>query len=72
MDSQDFVAALARAAKSRQEIKSSEESVYGQKNISYSLMNILIKLVKDKKLTKMIKKAPEVLAAVTAAAAYAA
>jgi hypothetical protein len=68
MDSQDFVAALARAAKSWQEIKSSEESVFGQKNISYSLINILIKVGKDKKLTKMMKKTTEVMVAVTAAA----
>jgi hypothetical protein len=41
-ESQDFVAPLARAAKSQQEIKSSE------KNISYSQRNTLIKAVKER------------------------
>jgi hypothetical protein len=40
---------LSRAAKSRQEIKSSLESKYGDKNMSESQINSLIKAVKDNK-----------------------
>ncbi len=51
-----FVDALSRATKSRRDIKSLVESGYGDKNISYRVINSLIKTVKDKKFTKMTKR----------------
>jgi hypothetical protein len=48
----DFFGVLTRAAKSQQEIKSSVKSAYGDKNMSYSFIDSLIKAVKDEKFTK--------------------
>ncbi len=59
-EAQDFAAALARAAESQREIKSSE------KNMSYSLRNTLIKAVKDKKLAKMTERTTDIVVAVAA------
>ncbi len=60
-----IIAMLASAAKS-QEIKSSVESAYGDKNMSCSLINSLIKAVKDVKFTKMTKKTAYVVVSVAA------
>jgi hypothetical protein len=54
----NFVAALPRTAKSLREIKSLVESAYGDKNVSNSLRNSLVKAVKDKIDTKRRKGPP--------------
>jgi hypothetical protein len=43
------------------------ESVYGDKNMYYNQLNSLIKAVKNKKITTMAKRTPNVVVAVTAA-----
>jgi hypothetical protein len=45
----NFVVVLARTAKSLREIKSLVESASRDKNVSNSLINSLVKAVKDKK-----------------------
>jgi hypothetical protein len=47
----DFVAVLARARKSRKEIKPLVDAAYGDKAISISQINRIIKAVKDGKST---------------------
>ncbi len=47
----DFVAALARAGKSRKEIKPFLDAAYGDKTLSISQINRIIKAVKDGKST---------------------
>ncbi len=48
----NFVDALSRATKSRREIKSLVESGYGDKNISYYVINSFITAGKTKNLPK--------------------
>jgi hypothetical protein len=43
----DFIPMLASAAKSWQEIKLLVHRAYGEKNMSYNIINSLIKAVKD-------------------------
>jgi hypothetical protein len=45
--------------------KSSEESAFGKKNISYSLVNTLIKAVKNKKFSNMTKRTADLMVTVT-------
>jgi hypothetical protein len=63
-EAQDVVAPLTRAAKSWREIKFLVESAYGDKNVSYSLINTLIEAAKDVKLTKTMKRPGDILVAV--------
>jgi histone-lysine N-methyltransferase SETMAR len=71
----DFVAALARAGKSRKEIKPLVDAAYGDKALSKSQINRIIKAVKEGKLTsdqrysnaKKTKRTEDVVAAVTTA-----
>jgi hypothetical protein len=44
-----FVVVLAKAARSRREIKSSVDNAYGDKKMSYSQTDSVFKAVKDKK-----------------------
>ncbi len=63
----NFVVALVRTAKSLWELKSSVESGYGDKTMSYSQINCFIKVVQDQKLTKMMKRTPDIDVAVATA-----
>ena len=71
----DFVAALARAGKRRQEIKPLVDSAYGNKTLSVSQINRIIRAVKEGKNTsdqrhanaKKTKRTASIVAAVAAA-----
>ena len=71
----DFVAALARAGKRRQEIKPLVDSAYGDKSLSISQINRIIKAVKEGKNTsdqrhtngKKTTRTEDIIAAVAAA-----
>jgi hypothetical protein len=71
----DFVAALARAGKSCKEIKPLIDRAYGDRNLSVSQINRIIKAVKDGKNTsdqrhsnaKKTKRTADIVAAVAAA-----
>jgi hypothetical protein len=75
MEVRDFVAALARAGKSRKEFKPLVDAAYGDKTLSISQINRIIKAVKDGKSTsdlrhsnaKKTKRTDDVVAAVAAA-----
>jgi hypothetical protein len=62
-----FVAALARAAKSLQEIKLLVGSLYGEHNMSQSQINSSTKAVKDENITNMTKRTVDVIVSVAAA-----
>jgi hypothetical protein len=51
MEVRNFVAALARAGKSRKEIKPLVDAAYGDKTLSKSQINVIIKAVKEGKNT---------------------
>jgi hypothetical protein len=51
----DFVAALARAGKSRKEIKPLVDAAYGDKTLSISQINRIIKAVKEGKTTSDLR-----------------
>jgi hypothetical protein len=71
----DFVAALARVGKSRKEIRPLVDAAYGDKTLSISQINRIIKAVKERKTTsdlrqsntKKTKRTDDVMAAVAAA-----
>jgi hypothetical protein len=50
----DFIAALVRGRKRRQEIKPLVDRVYGDKTLSHSQINRIIRAVKDGKKTSPI------------------